>query len=579
MTDPMNERIQHSPYEGKLFCQPVAGDISGRREAENDVRAGAGRERTMYAYAPKSGCPHPKQCQVLMVLRNGRDEASAECLMKEWGLDELAEEKGFLLLFPNSTEEGWNYQNDPERENDMDYLIRCFGILKGSELGVSGFNGMVFYLAASMEASALLMTMSALKPLHVPAMMIGPFPRDYSIPADALHVETAAYVSENEEAAEYLKDANGRGANPNVRLFITQQEIDRDTIRTAWDQLFSETRRWQNDTYGCYQKRTNFTKKGFVAHVRDTSLGCNDGFAHTWYEYVPPRLRGSMEKAPLLFYFHGGGCVPLYGAEQSDWHKVADRENFIVVYPEASQENRWNVWNDRENGRYVSDRDFFLALITHMKSVHPIDESRIYVSGFSMGGMMSNAMACALPEVVAAAAPCNAFNEGYFCGSVQAFMNRMQGKTYDPAKTGEEDAGTRSALRREADAKKAAFDYRVPIIQTAGLLDGSWPIENAGDARLKTFDYWKRYNNIHTEPFVPDPSNESGLTADETFYDGSDGRFLRHIWYTEDEGRAPLYQLLLTKRCPHALDIRTAGIAWEFMKHFARNADGTLRYI
>ena len=26
-----------------------------------------------------------------------------------------------------------------------------------------------------------------------------------------------------------------------------------------------------------------------------------------------------------MFYFHGIGCVPLYGAEQSGWHDIADR--------------------------------------------------------------------------------------------------------------------------------------------------------------------------------------------------------------------------------------------------------------
>lgn len=585
MNDPMNELVQHSPYEGDLFLQPVSGDISGRREAENDAAAGSGAARTMYAYAPKSGCPHPKQCQILMVLRNGSDRSSAIQLMKAWGLDALAEEKNFLLLFPNPVGEGWNYQNNPCQENDMDYLIRCFGVLKGSELGISGFNGMVFYLAASPEASALLMTMSALKPLNVPAMMIGPFPKDYSIPQEALYVETAAFISCNPMAKEYLTAANrcseqnGQNANPNVRLLETNQDIGAETVRLAWDRLFSETRRWQNDTYGCYQKRTNFTERGFIAHVKDSSLGCNNGFAHTWYEYIPPKLRGSVEKVPLLFYFHGGGCVPLYGAEQSGWHDVADRENFIVVYPEASQDNRWNVWNDRcdQNGMQLcSDKDFFLSLIEHMKTVHPIDETRIYVSGFSMGGMMSNAMACALPGVVAAAAPCNAYNEGYF-SSFNSFMNRMQEKPYNPADSTADSPMEISATRREADARKAAYDYRMPVIQTAGLLDGAWPIVNAEDARLKTFDYWRTYNHIHTEPFTQDISNESGIMADETFYTGEDGRFLCHRWFTEDEGHAPLYQLLLVKRCPHALDIRTADILWDFLKRYSRSGDGSLK--
>lgn len=582
MIDKMNELVQHKKHEGKLFLQKVVGDISGRREAENNVSAGVGMSRDMYAYVPESGCPHPKQCQVLMVLRNGSDEASALKVMEERKLDRLAEKKNFLLLFPNPTETGWNYTNDPEKENDIDYLIRCFGVLKGSELGVSGFNGMVFYLGATEEGSAMMMTMAAYRPVNVSAMLIGPFPAGYQIPADALQVETAALVSNNVAAADYLLKANGvstteefdgitmhRGSNPNVRLLVTDREIDADVLCIAWVRFLSETRRWHNDTHGCYQKRTNFTEKGFVGHVKDTSLGCNNGHPQTWYEYIPPQLRGSDEKVPLLFYFHGGGCVPLYGAEQSDWHEIADKNNFIVVYPEASQQNMWNAWDDLNELKY-SDIDFFLALIKHMKEVHPIDETRIYVSGFSMGGMMSNAIACSLPEVVAAAAPCNAFNEGYF-SSFRALMNRKNGKTYDPSEIAK-DAPT--PVRLKADAKKAAFDYGMPIIQTSGLADGPWPITNASDSRMYTFLYWRKYNHLNAEAFVYDNTYGSGLNGDNNWYDGDDQRFLHHSWV--DESGVSMYELFLAKRCPHALDIRTASYAWEFLKKFSRNPDGTL---
>ena len=59
------------------------------------------------------------------------------------------------------------------------------------------------------------------------------------------------------------------------------------------DRLFSQSRRWRNDTYGTYQRSTAFTERGFVAHVKDASLGVNNGYEHTWYEYVPPKLRGT----------------------------------------------------------------------------------------------------------------------------------------------------------------------------------------------------------------------------------------------------------------------------------------------
>jgi len=234
----MNELTQHAPHAGTLFLQKVTGDLSGRWEPENEAEAKAGAERSMYGYVPVSGCPHPKQCQVLMVLRNSDTEQSAYDVMKELKLDELAEDRNFLLLFPNPTERGWNYTADSSKESDIDFLVRCFGVLKGSELGVSGFNGMVFYLAVTPEASAMMMTMAALRPLNVPAMMIDGFPEGYEIPADALGIETAAWVSRNDLAANYLKWCNGTeteaekvddttvkyyGKNPNVRLLVSSE--------------------------------------------------------------------------------------------------------------------------------------------------------------------------------------------------------------------------------------------------------------------------------------------------------------------------------------------------------------------
>ncbi|HWQ98655.1 MAG TPA: PHB depolymerase family esterase [Clostridia bacterium] len=587
MIDNMNELTQFSPHAGKLFLQAVAGDISGRREAENNAVAGAGTQRSMFCYAPKSGCPDAKQCQVMMVLRDESGEASAQALLTSLELDKLAEEKHFLLLFPNPKANGWNYADDPARESDMDYLVRCFGILKDSEIGVSGFNGMIFYIAASESASALLMTMAALKPINVPAMMLSAFPTGYEIPAGALNIEVAAWSS-NPAASEYIKWANCveessesvdgvityYGKNPNVRLLTTERTLDADAVKIAWEQLFSETRRWQNDTYGTYQKRTNFTARGFVGHVNEEILGVNRGCKHTWYEYIPPQLRGTSEKVPLLFYFHGGGCVPLYGAEQSGWHDVADEENFIVVYPKAAQKKMWNVWNDPM--LEYSDEAFFLALIDHMKTVHPIDETRIYVSGFSMGGMMSNCMACIQPNIVSAAAPCNAYNEGYF-NSFATMLNRINNNNamnMSDRFPGETEEIT--PVRKQADVKKTAYNYRMPIIQISGLLDQTWPITSPQDRRLMTFDYWKAYNNIHTEPFEQDNTHESGLKADETWYDGADERFLHHRWFSCDPGNPALYELFLAKRMPHALDIRTARYAWKFLKMFSRNPDGSL---
>lgn len=583
MNDKMNELVQFSPFAGTLFLEQVAGEASKKIEHENDVNAGNGSERTMYAYAPVSGCPDSKQGQILMVLRDDATQASAEALMEELGLDKLAEEKNFLLLFPNPSENGWNYTNNPARENDIEFLGRCFGALRTSKIGVNGFNGMIFYIATTPAASALMMTMAALKPMGVPAMMIGQFPDGYAIPEAAKHVEVAAWVSGNDTAAAYLKNANGIsreeivdntpvsfGKNPNVRLICDTMGINKDTVAKAWDILFSETRRWQNDIHGTYQPRTDFTARGFTPHVKDTSLGVNNGFAHTWYEYIPPHLRGTDQKVPLVFYFHGVNCVPLYGAEQSNWHDIADREGLIVVYPAPSVSKAWNIYNDPA---LPSDFDFVMALIGHMKKVHPIDETRIYATGFSMGGMMTHALSSVYPDVFAAAAPCNAFDFAYFRSPRETYKGTVKGVDIDSLQE-------ESQQRVLADRKRAQMDYRMPMFQNVGYDDGligNWPVtEDTVDIRTKTIDRWKRINNIPVENNL-DAATLSGLSADESFYEDEEQRFFHQRWRSLDKGMPVLYELMTVKRMPHAIVPVQIEYAWAFIKKFQRLPDGSLK--
>jgi len=583
MNDQMNELTQFSPYAGQLVLETVPGETSRKVEHENDVNAADGADRSMYVYAPVSGCPDPKQNQVLMVLRNCTCENSARKVMEELGLDKLAEKEHFLLLFPNPTEEGWNYENDPARDSDIDFLIRCFGVLRQSKSGVGGFNGMVFYLAACPEASALMMTMAATRPLNVSAMMISSFPEGYGIPSCALNVETAVCVLGNPDAEEYFRKANGvscekecggfrltRGTNPEVRLLTGNCPLDADSVLAAWDKLFSVSRRWQNDTYGTYQPRTAFTERGFVAHVKDSSLGVNNGFPHTWYEYIPPQLRGTQEKVPLVFYFHGVNCVPLYGAEQSNWHDVADKENFIVVYPAPAVMKAWNIYNDPS---LPCDFDFVLALIEHMKEVHPIDETRIYATGFSMGSMMTQAITAVYPEVFAAGAPCNAFNFAYFKTPAQLLGGVVKGVDVSKLR----DYSTQKVM---ADAKRAEKDFRMPLFHNAGYNDATialWPVdETTDDARMKTIDYWKQINNIPTDN-VLDPSTLTGLAADESFYEDAEERIYHQRWHSDDEGHPVLYELMTVKRMPHAILPVQIEYAWNFIKKFRRMPDGSLK--
>ncbi len=577
MFDAMEPLVQFSPVAGQLAEEVVPGQANRKAEFENSMQAADGAERTMFGYAPRSGCPDGKQTQVLFVLRDGRDKASAQSLMDTLGLDRLAEEQHFLLLFPNPSEEGWN------SAKDMDFLSRCFAQLRSAKLGVNGFNGMLFYIAASPAASALLADMIALRPGNVTAAMLGEVPEGYTLPEGSLGVECAAWCPPG-PVAEYLRKANRArlketragtayfvGENADVRLMISEQGINAATVRTAWEGLFSPSRRWQNDVHGRYHHRTDFTARGFTAHVNDASLGVNDGAGHTWFEYVPPQLRGTTEKVPLVFYFHGVNAVPLYGAEQSDWHDIADREGFIVVYPAPSRDKCWNIY---ELPGIPSDFAFVLALLEHMKKVHPIDESRVYLSGFSMGGMMCHALSAAYPELFAAANPNNAFAFHRFQDPWVTLKPFMRGVP-------EEVIGHVSYSADVADRKKAECpDLRMPIFQNAGAIDdliAQWPVqEDTDDARIKTIRFWQEYNDLPLRGL--DHGAFTGLAADVSDTMDPEGRYLHQSWRTGDESALPLLELVVAKRMPHAIDPVQFEWAWAYLRHFSRAADGTLLY-
>lgn len=589
----MNPLVQVSPVGGTLTLATVPGAVSSVPNPENEVEAEAGRERTMYVYAPKSGVPHPKQAQVLYVLRDDADEASALEVLSSLGLDVLAEAEHVIVVLPNPDEDGWNYACDVSRDDDISFLVRCFSALKGSPAGVSGFNGMMFYIGCTPAASAMAWTLAMKSPLDAAGIMVGAFPEGYEPPEGS--AEQVAWLYEPNAVAEaHLAKADvvpaAAGAhvsyavchsnpgNPNVCYFTSERGLCAAEVEEAWTRLFSRTRRWRNDVAGIYQPRIDFEGLGFVAHVDDASLPLEDGLPRTWYEYVPPCVRATSEPRPLVIYLHGINCMGLYGAEQSGWASIAARDGFSVVFPDATSEMRWNAWDDP---RIARDIPFILALIDHMDEVHPVDRSRVYVSGFSMGSMFTNALACSHPEVFAGALACNGAHTGYLNTLDESVPGMLVFNPRSGLRDMEPSTDTASPMHRLADEKRAGFEYRMPFVQFVGLNDPTsfdapgrvWPATEEDVSWPATVAYWKRYNNIPAEPLF-DASTETGFAADLRVEEGE--RFIHQAWRSADSGSPELYHLIAVKRMPHAVDLRGIELGWSIIKRYRRNADGTL---
>lgn len=130
--------------------------------------------------------------------------------------------------------------------------------------------------------------------------------------------------------------------------------------------------------------------------------------------HVPPSLDSSAGAGavPLVLNFHGGGGHAANQREYSRMDLLADRERFIVAYPNGTGPlpNRLLTWNagtccGAAASQGVDDVGFVRALIDHLATRWPVDRSRVYATGLSNGAMMSYRLAVELPDRIAAIAP------------------------------------------------------------------------------------------------------------------------------------------------------------------------------
>lgn len=117
--------------------------------------------------------------------------------------------------------------------------------------------------------------------------------------------------------------------------------------------------------------------------------------------YVPSSLPPNR---PLVISMHGLGQGADYQKAQAKWEPVADTAKFLVVFPSGINQ-QWDISGN-------SDIDFILAIIDTMARRYSIDRNRVYLSGFSMGGMMTYHAATRIANRIAAFAPVSGYPLG-----------------------------------------------------------------------------------------------------------------------------------------------------------------------
>ncbi|AXH93170.1 esterase [Micromonospora aurantiaca] len=136
-----------------------------------------------------------------------------------------------------------------------------------------------------------------------------------------------------------------------------------------------------------------------------TSFGDNPGRMRM-HVYVPD-ARPARPATVVAMHGCGGSGPGFYSG--SEFAGLADRYGFIVIYPSATQQagfgNCFDTWSDAAKRRGGgSDPVSLISMVRYVQQQYGADPDRVYATGSSSGGMMTNHMLALYPDVFKAGA-------------------------------------------------------------------------------------------------------------------------------------------------------------------------------
>ncbi len=320
--------------------------------------------------------------------------------------------------------------------------------------------------------------------------------------------------------------------------------------RSIWKKFLYPYIRWAANPGGSYRKAQDpVYDLGMEYHYQ-----CVDGWMREWYVHVPSSITESSAPVPLVFVPHGYSCTGELCTGNANWHKVADQYGFIAVFPTAlygkikssaseagvSPDNcplpAWNVYDEPDR---PSELNFFLHMLEDIKSRYPVNPSRIYVTGTSMGNLMAQYLALKRPDIFAAAAPTSG-------------ILHM--------------AGGEQILELEEVKKRPPMD--IPIWMFGGEME-SWLLDAVpapGNRTWKTLCAWWGLNRMPGEM----PEDFTGKSVK------TKGRY--NDWTFEKEG-IPMLKFTGIDGYPHGVNPEMSYRIWEeFFSKIQRDEKGNIIY-
>ncbi|KAF2730725.1 hypothetical protein EJ04DRAFT_444477 [Polyplosphaeria fusca] len=151
-------------------------------------------------------------------------------------------------------------------------------------------------------------------------------------------------------------------------------------------------------------------------------------FRRPWWVYVPDAVKSDA----LVVAIHScqSSAQKYFQNSKIPWKQGSDRKGYVSVWPSSTTEC-WDVSSraslSHDGG---GDSNAIANMIKYAVGQYKIDPKKVYVTGGSSGGMMSNVMAATYPELISAVSLYSGVPAGCFVsasGASAAWNNSCSG--------------------------------------------------------------------------------------------------------------------------------------------------------
>ena len=263
------------------------------------------------------------------------------------------------------------------------------------------------------------------------------------------------------------------------------------------------------------------------------------------YRIYLPAIYNAANPVPLVLTLHGLGDN-MTNFSGIGMNFIADTANFIVICPQALTDAvvGSTAWHSGAGqfGYYpnaaINDVAFMNALIDSTSAQYSINQNRIYSMGFSMGGFMTQRLACELSSRIAAIA------------SMAGTIGTEISSTCNPTRP-------------------------IPVAHFHGTADQtiSYTANTYGMSVGPLINFWTNHNNTDATPIhtmLPDLVAD-GYTVEHDLYENGDQNSVVELFKVNNAGHSWLY--------PPANDISYSIEAWKFFSRFELNSSVGIKEI